>query len=167
MKRFFDKYKYMIVLLVYTLIYFVWFYSLERDVTTVYASVDTKLDEFIPFHEVFVIPYVIWFGYCRRKFGLFEVFDHIISEISELRFRFRFASTASRRKHQTVVVASAGAGLAEIREFKNTRVLHVTKLIPHSAAVGFIEAARIVREPGHTAARRFAKANKVNRAHVR
>lgn len=62
MKQFLLKYKHAWVLS-YFFIYLIWFFALERFVTTEYYSVHIWLDDFIPFNEWFVIPYYLWFFY--------------------------------------------------------------------------------------------------------
>lgn len=51
-----------IIVLMYFPIYSIWFFVLEKITTTEYM-IHSSLDSLIPFQEVFVIPYVIWFGY--------------------------------------------------------------------------------------------------------
>lgn len=62
MKQFLLKYKHMWVLS-YFFIYLVWFFALERAVTTEYYSIHIWLDDYIPFNEWFIIPYYMWFLY--------------------------------------------------------------------------------------------------------
>lgn len=50
------------VFLLYFLIYLPWFYLLERAVVPEYW-IHTRLDDWIPFCEYFVIPYLFWFAY--------------------------------------------------------------------------------------------------------
>ena len=45
----------------YFFIYIIWFFLLEKKVTTNYTSVHIWLDDHIPFNEWFVIPYYLWF----------------------------------------------------------------------------------------------------------
>jgi amino acid permease len=59
---FLKTYKHALLLL-YLLIYFPWFYSLEATVTNTYTSVHIWLDDLIPFNELFIIPYYLWFIY--------------------------------------------------------------------------------------------------------
>lgn len=40
-----------------------WFLALEDDSTRTYTSIHIKLDDYIPFNEWFVIPYLFWFAY--------------------------------------------------------------------------------------------------------
>lgn len=47
----------------YILIYLPWFFYLERTVTGRYAVMHVALDDYIPFNEYFIIPYLIWFLY--------------------------------------------------------------------------------------------------------
>lgn len=61
-KTLFNKYKHGVILL-YFIIYMIWFTILERNVTTDFTPVYSRLDDVIPFLEVFIIPYFIWFGY--------------------------------------------------------------------------------------------------------
>ena len=69
MKKFFSKYKHAWPLL-YIFIYFPWFLWLEqRDVT--YTMIHTRIDELIPFLEIFVIPYFLWFLYVPVVLFLF------------------------------------------------------------------------------------------------
>ena len=50
-------------ILSYFFVYMIWFTYLERTITadTYYNPIYSKLDDFIPFMEIFVIPYFMWF----------------------------------------------------------------------------------------------------------
>ena len=50
-------------LLIYMMIYFSWFGYLERTVTKHYTVIHVPLDDYIPFCEIFIIPYLLWFAY--------------------------------------------------------------------------------------------------------
>lgn len=56
-----NKYRHGIIL-VYFFFYMIWFTYLERAVTR-FTPVHSKLDDYIPFMEIFVIPYFLWFAY--------------------------------------------------------------------------------------------------------
>lgn len=60
MKRLFHKYSHVWVFL-YFPIYLTWFYFLEQKVTEDYHMIHTRLDDFIPFNELFIVPYLLWF----------------------------------------------------------------------------------------------------------
>lgn len=62
MKRFLHKYGHAWVFL-YAFIYLPWFFYLERTVTTRYHIIHVSLDDYIPFNEYFIIPYLFWFVY--------------------------------------------------------------------------------------------------------
>lgn len=62
MRELIAKYKHSWVLL-YFFIYMIWFFALEKSVTTNYTPIHIKLDNYIPFNEWFVIPYFLWFFY--------------------------------------------------------------------------------------------------------
>ena len=47
----------------YAFIYMPWFMYLERTVTRDYAVMHVRLDDYIPFNEYFIIPYLLWFFY--------------------------------------------------------------------------------------------------------
>lgn len=62
LRTFLYKYKHGVILL-YFIIYMIWFTALERTVTTDFTPVYSRLDDYIPFLEIFIIPYFLWFGY--------------------------------------------------------------------------------------------------------
>lgn len=62
MKQFLQKYGHAWVFL-YFPVYLAWFSYLERTVTTEYHVVQVNLDSLIPFHEIFIIPYLLWFAF--------------------------------------------------------------------------------------------------------
>lgn len=63
MKTFIRKYKHAVPLAIYGIIYLAWFHHLEQTVTSHYRVIHVALDDHIPFFEVFVIPYMLWFAY--------------------------------------------------------------------------------------------------------
>ncbi len=62
MKKLCQKYKHAWILS-YLLLYLVWFAWLEQTVTTRFHVVHVALDNYIPFIEYFIVPYLLWFGY--------------------------------------------------------------------------------------------------------
>jgi len=56
------KYKHGVILS-YFFIYIIWFTYLERTVTDVFHPIHSRLDDLIPFNEMFIIPYFLWFIY--------------------------------------------------------------------------------------------------------
>ncbi len=63
MKLFYTRYKHGIPLILYFTIYLLWFGYLEKTVTKHYRVIHMAVDDYIPFCEVFVIPYFLWFAY--------------------------------------------------------------------------------------------------------
>ena len=66
MKRFKDlyqKYGHAVPLLLYGTVYLIWFTWLERTNTKNYHIIHMAVDDHIPFCEVFIIPYLLWFAY--------------------------------------------------------------------------------------------------------
>lgn len=71
LKKVFLRYHHIIPLLVYCAIYLAWFAKLEKMVTKHYHVVHVSLDDYIPFVEVFIIPYLLWFVYIAVVVGYF------------------------------------------------------------------------------------------------
>jgi len=63
LKTIYEKYKHIIPPLVYFPIYLTWFFWLERNITKHYQVIHVSWDDYVPFCEVFVIPYFLWFFY--------------------------------------------------------------------------------------------------------
>lgn len=62
-KKFILEYRHALPLLIYGIIYMSWFAHLEQTVTKKYRVIHMNIDDYIPFCEVFVIPYLLWFAY--------------------------------------------------------------------------------------------------------
>lgn len=62
-RTYYNKYKHALPLILYGIIYMQWFAYLERTVTSNYRLIHFRPDDYIPFCEVFVIPYLLWFAY--------------------------------------------------------------------------------------------------------
>lgn len=62
-KGFGKKLRHSIPFLIYTAVCLVWFALLERTGSRDYRIIHVSLDDSIPFCEVFIIPYLLWFGY--------------------------------------------------------------------------------------------------------
>lgn len=60
--KYFSKYKHAIPLIIYGIIYLAWFGHLEETIDH-YKIIHVALDDYIPFCELFVIPYFLWFFY--------------------------------------------------------------------------------------------------------
>lgn len=61
-KRFKAKYPYYWVSL-YFVFYMIWFAWVESRANLPYHVIHFPLDDYIPFCEYFVVPYILWFGY--------------------------------------------------------------------------------------------------------
>ena len=57
------QYRHGIPLMIYGIIYLVWFTYLEKTVTRNFSIIHMDIDDSIPFNEVFIIPYLLWFLY--------------------------------------------------------------------------------------------------------
>ena len=63
MKCFYEKYRHGIPLIIYMIIYLTWFAWLEKTNVKNYQVIHVALDDYIPFCELFVVPYLLWFLY--------------------------------------------------------------------------------------------------------
>lgn len=63
LKKFYTDYRHGIPLILYGIIYLSWFSHLEKTVTKQYTVIHMALDDYIPFCEVFIVPYFLWFVY--------------------------------------------------------------------------------------------------------
>lgn len=52
-----------LLLQIYWLLYLPWFAYLERTITTRFHIIHVSLDDYIPFCEYFIVPYLLWFAY--------------------------------------------------------------------------------------------------------
>ena len=50
-------------ILLYLVIYQIWFVYVEGTVTRRFHIVHMAVDDYIPFIEIFIVPYLLWFGY--------------------------------------------------------------------------------------------------------
>ena len=62
MKKFCAKYKHALLAL-YTPVYLLFFYYLEKTITTDFTALNSPVDNLIPFIPIFIIPYLLWFVY--------------------------------------------------------------------------------------------------------
>ena len=62
-KSIYMKYRHGIPLLVYMAIYLTWFAWLEETNKKNYSIIHVAADDYIPFCEIFIVPYLLWFAY--------------------------------------------------------------------------------------------------------
>lgn len=63
------------VLLLYVFIYLPWFSYLEQTVTDRFHIVHMVIDDYIPFIEYFIVPYMLWFAYIAVVGAFFFIFE--------------------------------------------------------------------------------------------
>ena len=61
--RLLKKYKHGFIIFIYSIIYMICFSALEQRNDAEFHMVPTPLDEYIPFCEYFIVPYLFWFVY--------------------------------------------------------------------------------------------------------
>ena len=62
MNNFIKRYKHALLTL-YTPVYLLCFYYLEKTITTYFTPLNSPIDDIIPFIPIFIIPYLLWFVY--------------------------------------------------------------------------------------------------------
>lgn len=67
-KQSIKKYSHAWVLL-YAIIYLPWFTHLEKQITEGYYLIHSPLDDYIPFVEYFIVPYLLWFAFIAVAAG--------------------------------------------------------------------------------------------------
>lgn len=70
MKQFLKKYGH-VWILSYGIIYLIWFFHLEKTITSGYTVMHSRIDDFIPFCEYFIVPYLLWFLYVAGTVAYF------------------------------------------------------------------------------------------------
>lgn len=75
MKALFEKYPHIKYVIQFLLIYVFIFLILENWDNRVYYTTDSWIDQYIPFNEYFVIPYLFWFIYIALGFVYFILID--------------------------------------------------------------------------------------------
>lgn len=75
MKAFLKKYKNIKYLLIFLLIYMIGFLLLEKRMSTRTIMTSSLIDQYIPFNEYFVIPYLLWFAFIAFGFAYFIFID--------------------------------------------------------------------------------------------
>ncbi len=68
MKLFLLKNKHVFIAALYLPFYLLWFGYLEKTVQKDYHLIHCSLDSVIPFQEIFIIPYLLWFGLVAGMF---------------------------------------------------------------------------------------------------
>lgn len=76
MKAFLQKYNGIKEIIILFMIYMIGFFLLERWTSSRMIMTSSILDEYIPFNEYFVIPYLLWFIYIGLGFLYFMFIDN-------------------------------------------------------------------------------------------
>lgn len=63
MRSFFRRYSHAWIMIGYMMIYIPWFIFLEHTVVRNYHIIHMAVDDIIPFNELFIVPYTMWFFY--------------------------------------------------------------------------------------------------------
>lgn len=73
MVEWFKNHKYVLIVPAYGLFYCISFVILEMNLPESFAIIHTKLDDMIPFNEIFIIFYYLWFAYMAVSFYIIIV----------------------------------------------------------------------------------------------
>ena len=66
-------------MLSYAFIYIPWFTRLQENINKPYHVMHTALDDMIPFEEIFIVPYLMWFLYVAATLAFFFFFLFLIA----------------------------------------------------------------------------------------
>jgi ABC-type bacteriocin/lantibiotic exporter with double-glycine peptidase domain len=83
MESFFKK-KHVWIVPVYGIFYMFCFRLLEREITHGYHIIHVALDDMIPFCEIFIIPYFLWFAYMGVVIVYFAFFNKNVKEFYQV-----------------------------------------------------------------------------------
>lgn len=92
-KRLIEKYRHGFVIGIYSIIYILMFNYLEHRPVHSYHIVHTVFDDWIPFCEVFIIPYLLWFPYMFLAVIYFIFFNKNKHEYYQLAFNLMMGMT--------------------------------------------------------------------------
>ena len=70
LKKLIRKYGH-VWMLSYAFIYIPWFTRLQENINKPYHVMHTALDDMIPFEEIFIVPYLMWFLYVAATIAFF------------------------------------------------------------------------------------------------
>ena len=93
MKRFIDKYRHGLVIIIYSIVYILMFGWLEHRPIHSYHIVHTVFDDWIPFCEFFIVPYMLWFPYMILAVAYFIFFNKNKHEYHQLAFNLMMGMT--------------------------------------------------------------------------
>ena len=93
MKRFIDKYGHGLVIIIYSIVYILMFGWLEHRPIHTYHIVHTVFDDWIPFCEFFIVPYMLWFPYMILAVAYFIFFNKNKHEYYQLAFNLMMGMT--------------------------------------------------------------------------
>lgn len=93
MVNFFRKYKHGLIILSYSIVYTLLFAYLEQRPVHGYHIVHTVFDDWIPFSEYFIVPYLLWFPYMILAFLYFIFVNKNKHEYYQLTFNLMMGMT--------------------------------------------------------------------------
>jgi membrane-associated phospholipid phosphatase len=73
-----KKYKHLLIIPIYGFFYLLAFNYLEKTVTSSYHEIHMWLDDYIPFCELFIVPYLLWFLYVAVTIGYFAFNEKVV-----------------------------------------------------------------------------------------
>ncbi len=73
MKNILKSHRLLLIVAIYGIIYMSWFALLESKVQVPIHTIHSVIDDYIPFVEVFVLPYFLWFGFVAL-YGIYFYF---------------------------------------------------------------------------------------------
>lgn len=92
MEKFLRR-KHVWIVLVYGIFYMLCFSILEKKITRGYHVIHMDVDDLIPFCEVFIVPYTLWFFYMAAVVIFFSFFNKDVKEFYQIIFSLGIGMT--------------------------------------------------------------------------
>ena len=129
MKRFIDKYRHGLVIIIYSIVYILMFGWLEHRPIHSYHIVHTVFDDWIPFCEFFIVPYMLWFPYMILAVAYFIFFNKNKHEYYQLAFNLLDTLTISENIALALSINKTPARDVEPRIQDIAQKLNITDIL--------------------------------------
>ena len=118
-----SKYSHFLIILLYMIVYLSIFYVLEHREVYAFNVVHTVLDDYIPFCEAFIVPYLLWFPYVAV---VILFFSFVCPDKTEY---FRFTANLIMGMTIFLIVSYAYPNMLELRPEVMPRTNLFTKAV--------------------------------------
>ena len=138
MKRFISKYRHGLVIALYSIIYILLFSYLEHRPVHSYHIVHTVFDDWIPFCEFFIVPYMLWFPYMILAVIYFIFFNKNKHEYYQLAFNLMMGMTVF------LIVSYVYPNAQHLRPTEFPRDNIFTDIYPDAVKIGMVSSSTLI-----------------------